>query len=166
MGVIIEAGYRPGAIGRCVEMHARYYARTAGFGRSFEAVVAGGMAEFAGRLDRPCNELWCALQGDRVAGTVAIDGEDLGGGSAHLRWFIMDDEARGSGAGRRLLTEAVTFCERQGFAAIHLWTFEGLRAARHLYEAHGFALAEERPGEQWGSRVLEQRFVRPIGQPR
>lgn len=158
--VVVEAGYRAGAIGRCVEMHARFYAQLVGFGRTFEALVAEGMAEFVGRLDRPCNELWCARRGERIVGTIAIDGEDMGSGIAHLRWFIMDDEARGSGAGRCLLSEAVTFCEQQRFEAIHLWTFDGLRAARYLYEAFDFKLAEERLGEQWGSRVLEQRFAR------
>ena len=39
-------------------------------------------------------------------------------------------------------------------------TFKGLDAARHLYEAAGFKLAEESEGRQWGSVVVEQRFVR------
>jgi hypothetical protein len=42
---------------------------------------------------------------------------------------------------------------------VYLWTFQGLDAARRLYEKHGFRLAEEREGSQWGERVLEQRFV-------
>lgn len=160
--ITVEAGYRPGALARCAEMHALYYAREAGFGAAFEAIVASGLAEFSGRLDRPCNGLWLALREGRVVGTVAIDGEDMGPGIAHLRWFIVDDGARGGGAGRKLLSAAVAFCEAQGFDAIHLWTFQGLHAARHLYEAQGFALAEERQGRQWGTEVLEQRFVRPI----
>ena len=55
--VAVEFGYRPGALARCAEMHARYYARTAGFGRPFEALVASGLAEFSERLDRPGNEI-------------------------------------------------------------------------------------------------------------
>ncbi|OXE38028.1 hypothetical protein CCS92_31735 [Methylobacterium radiotolerans] len=54
------------------------------------------------------------------------------------------------------------FCERQAFDAVHLWTFQGPHAARHLYESHGFRLVEERPGRQWEAEVLEQRFARPI----
>lgn len=141
-------------------MHARYYARAAGFGRAFEATVAAGLAEFCGRLDHAQNALWLALEGERIIGTVAIDGEDLGGGVAHLRWFIVDDGARGHGLGRRLLAEALAFCDRQGMRETQLWTFEGLDAARRLYEAHGFMLAEERLGRQWGEEVREQRFVR------
>jgi DNA-binding MarR family transcriptional regulator/GNAT superfamily N-acetyltransferase len=158
--VLIEPGYQPGAMARCIEMHALYYAQTAGFGRAFEASLAAGMSDFAGRLDKPCNQFWQASQEGRLIGTIAIDGEDLGPGIAHLRWFIVDGAARGGGTGRRLLSEALAFCDRQGFPETHLWTFRGLDAARHLYETHGFTIAEERPGRQWGEEVLEQRFVR------
>jgi DNA-binding MarR family transcriptional regulator/ribosomal protein S18 acetylase RimI-like enzyme len=158
--VHIERGYRTGAIGRIVEMHAQFYARQAGFGSFFERKVAGGLAEFSERLDRPCNGLWLALSGQRIVGSVAIDGEDLPGNQAHLRWFIMDEGLRGAGAGRRLLQEALAFCDDRGFSATQLWTFKGLNAARRLYESFGFVLEEESPGQQWGMEVIEQRFVR------
>ncbi|WP_082109120.1 MarR family winged helix-turn-helix transcriptional regulator [Azospirillum thiophilum] len=164
--VRIELGHRPGLIGRAVEMHARFYARAHGFGAAFESKVAAGLAEFVPRLDRPGNAVWTALDGDRIVGTLAIDGEDLSGdapapGIAHLRWFIVEDGRRGGGLGRRLLDEAMGFVDRSGFNETRLWTFRGLDAARRLYEAAGFALADERPGSQWGTEVTEQCFVRP-----
>lgn len=158
--VEISAGYKPGIIARIIEMHALYYTRTAGFGRFFETVVAGGLAEFGNRLDKPRNEIWAAMKDGHIVGSVALDGEDMGPGIAHLRWFIVDDAVRGDGSGKKLLDAALAFADAQGFAETHLWTFSGLDAARHLYEARGFTLAEERPGSQWGSEVLEQRFVR------
>jgi glycerol-3-phosphate dehydrogenase len=39
-----------------------------------------------------------------------------------------------------------------------LWTFDGLEAARHLYEKAGFRLAHQQRGTQWGIAVDEQRF--------
>ncbi len=161
----IMRGFRPGVIGRAVEMHARYYSRLAGFGHVFESRVAAGMAEFSERLERPCNGLWSAAMGDVIVGTAAIDGEDLGVGLAHLRWFIVDDGLRGNGIGRKLLAEALAFCDARGFRETHLWTFRGLNAARRLYEANGFVLVEERPGRQWGEEVIEQRFARTLRQP-
>ena len=156
----IISGYRPGIIGRIVEMHATFYARHAGFGRFFEAQVAGGLAGFAGRLDNAHNGLWAAVTGDRIVGAIVIDGQDLGPGIAHLRWFIVDDTIRGGGTGRRLISAAMAFCDRGPFKEVHLWTFQGLDAARKLYERNGFSLAEQRPGDQWGTTVMEQRFVR------
>ncbi len=161
--VAIEPGYRPGALGACAALHGRTYARLAGFGREFEALVAAALAEFSARLDRPGNRLFLALQGEAILGTIAIDGEDLGPGIAHLRWFAVEEGLRGTGLGRRLLDTALGFCDRAGFAETQLWTFRGLDAARHLYEAAGFTLAEERPGRQWGAEVMEQRFRRRLG---
>jgi DNA-binding MarR family transcriptional regulator/N-acetylglutamate synthase-like GNAT family acetyltransferase len=155
----VVPGYQPGLIARITQMHALYYARE-GFGQRFESVVAGGLADFCDRLENPQNAIWTARQGGEIVGSVAIDGEDMGANTAHLRWFIIADGVRGAGAGKKLLDAALTFADEKGFAETHLWTFSGLHAARHLYETRGFALAEERPGAQWGKEVLEQRFVR------
>ncbi|WP_165790993.1 helix-turn-helix domain-containing GNAT family N-acetyltransferase [Pleomorphomonas carboxyditropha] len=156
----IVPGYRPGLIARITEMHARYYAREHGLGRRFESLVAGGLAEFCGRPDSPRNAIWTARQGGEIVGSLAIDGEDLGAGIAHLRWFIVDDSVRGSGAGKRLLDTALAFADERGFAETHLSTFAGLDAARHLYESRGFVLDEEHAGRHWGKELVEQSFVR------
>lgn len=157
----IERGLRPGALGRIVEMHARYYAGIAGFGSYFESKVASELAGFAARLGNPRNAIWLVVgERDTVLGSIAIDGEDLGHPLAHLRWFIIDDSARGLGMGHLLLQRALEFVETNGFSETHLWTFRGLDAARHLYEAEGFVLDEETIGNQWGTAVTEQKFIR------
>lgn len=158
--IAIVTGYRPGMIGRIAQMHGEYYAKHYGFGHFFESKVASGLAEFSGRLDKPRNQVWLAVQGEQIVGSVAIDGEDLGNNQAHLRWFILDDSCRGSGIGRRLLNEALAFCDSQGFAAVQLWTFSGLNAARRLYESFGFTLHKEWQGDQWGRMMTEQQFSR------
>ncbi|MBA5776346.1 MarR family transcriptional regulator [Stappia sp. F7233] len=156
----ILTGFKPGLIGRIAEMHGTYYNRHYGFGPVFEAKVAAGVAEFAPRLTNSCNEIWHIESYGRIAGSLAVDGEDLGGGRAHLRWFILEDGLRGTGLGNELVKRAVAFCDACGFGETHLWTFSGLDAARRLYERHGFRLTEEYHGDQWGTRLLEQRFVR------
>lgn len=156
----IVKGYTPGMIGRIAEMHGVYYAREHLFGRFFEVKVATGVAEFSDRLDKPCNQIWLAVMNGRIVGSVAIDGEDLAPGEAHLRWFILDDGCRGHGVGKKLLTDAMRFCDSLGFSAVHLWTFNKLTAARRLYESFGFTLAKEWEGDQWGSLITEQQFTR------
>jgi GNAT superfamily N-acetyltransferase len=166
--ITLHTGYLPGIIGRVAELHGTYYHRTVNFGQFFEAKVATGLAEFTARLDRPCNRLWSAVEateaGPRIVASVAIDGEDLGNNLAHLRWFIVDDSIQGRGIGKQLLQQAMAFCDEQAFHETHLWTFRGLDAARRLYEASGFTLAEEWTGTQWGREMVEQRFIRP-GKP-
>lgn len=156
----IVSGYTPGMIGRITEMHANYYSLHYGFGYFFESKVATGVAEFVGRLDEKGNRIWLAMHHGRVVGSLAIDGQDLGNNEAHLRWFILDDDCRGSGMGRKLLKQAMDFCDSYGFAAVQLWTFSGLDVARRLYETFGFRLTKEWRGEQWGNAMLEQQFTR------
>ena len=158
--VALVAGYQPGLIARITQMHALYYARESGFGQRFESLVARGLSEFCDRLDKPVNRIWTAMHAGEIVGSVAMDGEDLGENIAHLRWFIVDDSVRGSGAGRKLLSAALDFADRQEFAQTHLWAFSGLSAARHLYESHGFECVQEWAGDQWGKQVMEQKFVR------
>ena len=122
--------------------------------------VASGVAEFATRLSSPANQIWLAMREGKIVGSVAIDGEDLGQQQAHLRWFILDDSCRGTGIGRRLLSEAMAFCDSRQFSAVQLWTFKGLDAARKLYESFGFTLIREWQGEQWGKVMTEQQFTR------
>ncbi|WP_054180355.1 bifunctional helix-turn-helix transcriptional regulator/GNAT family N-acetyltransferase [Trabulsiella odontotermitis] len=158
----IVTGYQPGMIGRITEMHGRYYAREHDFGLFFESKVAAGLADFSGRLDKACNHIWLAVQGGRIVGSVAIDGEDLGNNEAHLRWFILDDGCRGSGVGRKLMAEAMNFCDERQFSAVQLWTFNKLTAARRLYESFGFTLTKEWQGDQWGNTMTEQQFTRSV----
>ncbi|WP_324028536.1 GNAT family N-acetyltransferase [Pantoea sp. JZ2] len=160
--VSIVTGYQPGMAGRIMEMHGRYYAREHNFGAFFEAKVAAGLADFTGRLGNEGNQIWLAVMNDRIVGSVAIDGEDLGNNEAHLRWFILDDDCRGSGLGRKLMAMAMAFCDEQKFSAVQLWTFNKLTAARRLYESFGFELSKEWEGDQWGSTITEQQFTRKI----
>ncbi|WP_126976779.1 GNAT family N-acetyltransferase [Frigidibacter oleivorans] len=161
--VAIVEGIGPGVIGRVTEMHGRHYAAAAGFDHGFEALVARELAGFCADPP-PRSAIWTARSGGAILGSVAIDGHRWPG-PAHLRWFIVDPALRGQGAGRRLLRAAVDFCDAAGFSGIELWTFAGLDAARHLYEAEGFACVEKRPGDRWGREVMEQRFLRPAPQP-
>ena len=162
MAITLAEGYRPGAIGRIAQLHAEYYARSSGFGVAFEAKVARELSEFCERLDPRRDRLWLALDGDRIEGSLVIDGVHAADDGAHLRWFIASDALRGQGTGRRLVQQACAFVDSCGHAKTYLWTFSGLDAARHLYESFGFRLVHEAPGAQWGTVVTEQRFERRL----
>ncbi|MEX3812770.1 GNAT family N-acetyltransferase [Paraburkholderia sp. BR13439] len=154
----IVEGYQPGCIGDIASLHGRYYAQHWGFGAFFEKKVATELAEFAAALPAEGKGLWLYVENGRTLASVVIDG-DGGTRVAHLRWFIVDDSLRGSGIGRQLLAHAMRFVDER-FDETYLWTFQGLDAARHLYESFGFRLSDESEGEQWGTRVVEQRFDR------
>lgn len=154
----VVEGYQPGCIGDIASLHARFYSEHWGFGVFFEKKVATELSAFASALPAEGKALWRHVENGRTLASLAIDG-DLDTGVAHLRWFIVDDSLRGAGVGRRLMAQAMAFVDAR-FRETYLWTFKGLDAARHLYESFGFALTDESEGEQWGSRVVEQRFCR------
>ena len=154
----IVKDYFPGAIGRVAELHGDFYHRYWGFGLFFEAKVARELAAFFCRYDDTRDGFWAVVKKGRLEGAVVIDGKDADGEGAHLRWFIVSDGMRGQGAGNLLIQTAMDFCRHKRYPVVYLWTFEGLAAARHLYEKNGFSLVSERPGDQWGLTVNEQRF--------
>ena len=122
------------------------------------------LAEFCLSRRPGRDAIWLARAGDPIEGSVVIDGSHAETDGAHLRWFITSDAVRGQGIGRALLGRALQFADVCHYPRVYLWTFAGLAAARHLYEAHGFRLAVEQPGAQWGKTVLEQRFERVAAQ--
>ncbi len=159
MAVTLRNDLRPGDIGRIVMLHGVIYAREQGWDATFEAYVAGPLAEFALRRgDR--DRLWIAEDGDRVVGCIAI--VEAAPARAQLRWFLVDPAARGRGLGRRLLGLAVAFCEESGYGTVFLWTVGALAAAARLYRAAGFRLAETKPARLWGAEVVEERYERAL----
>ncbi len=166
MNEITVGGYVPGAIGRVAELHAAYYSKAWDFGLYFEARVASELAEFMRRFDAGRDGFWTANHRGRVEGSIAIDGARASTEGAHLRWFILSDALRGLGVGNRLMQQAIGFCREREYSRVFLCTFRGLDPARHLYEKFGFRLAQEIEGEQWGKRVLEQRYVLALAQAR
>jgi len=158
IALLVQEGYQPGCIGDIASLHARFYAEHWAFGAFFEKKVATELADFAAALPAEGKALWLYREHGRVLASLAIDG-DLTTGTAHLRWFIVDDSLRGTGIGRQLLIRAMQFVDER-FQSTYLWTFKGLDAARHLYESFGFQLTQASEGNQWGTKVTEQRFER------
>ena len=154
------SGYSPGVLGQVVAAHAAYYAEHWDFGLAFEAKVARELGAFLAGFEEGRDGFWVATLDGDFAGSISIHGRGADREGARLRFFITDPKHQGRGIGERLMREAVTFCDEAGFARVYLWTFEGLDAARHLYERHGFRLCREEPGDQWGNTVKEQMFER------
>lgn len=154
--VEIRSGYIPGSIGRVAELHGLYYSRHWGFGAFFEGKMAIELSELLRRFDPDRDGFWTASVNGRIEGSIGIDSLHAYAGSVQLRWFIMSDALRGQGAGNMLVKKAVDHCREKGLERVYLWTFDGLDAARHLYEKHGFAIVEQRKGSQWGVEVNEQ----------
>lgn len=151
-------GYTPGIIGRVAELHASYYSREWNFGQYFEAKVATELSNFIGRYDESQDCIWSLIINGSIEGSITIDCSSEESKVAHLRWFIISDKTKGTGAGNHLMKEAIDFCNLLSLKKVYLWTFQGLEPAKHLYQKFGFDLVEEFKGTQWGTTVTEQRY--------
>lgn len=167
MEVVISTGYEPGAIGAVTSLHAHYYAEHWGFGPFFEAKIARELSEFLLRYDARRDCFLIARERKQIVGSITLDGSDAESpqGMAHLRWFIVAEDAQGLGFGRTLIGRVLQFTRDAGFLGVYLWTFEGLNTARKLYHDAGFRLVEQRSGEMWGTSVAEQRYVVNFAMP-
>ncbi len=154
-------GYRPGGLATLCALQSAYYAMDWGFDHRYEAVVAASISEFLQRYDPTRDFVQLVRHNGDIKGGIVID--SLDGTTGQLHWFILSADLRGSGSGRQLMANAMTFVENGPFRRLFLTTFEGLEAARHLYQSHGFQLTETQQNDTWGRRVLEQRFdwIRP-----
>jgi GNAT superfamily N-acetyltransferase len=164
VSVAARRGWVLGVVGEVVRAHAAFYAREWSFGPFFGATVAREMGAFLQRHDPAQDCLFRAEDaggGWRFLGAPTVDGGDpeLAEGVAHLRWFIVADGARGQGVGGALMRAGLAFLAEAGFRSCRLTTFAGLDAARRLQEGAGFVLAGEAEAENWGTRVVEQRFA-------
>lgn len=156
-------GYFPGVVGKITELHAVYYHENWGFDVSFETQVGRELSDFILKFQEKRDGFWAVLVDGTFAGAAAIDGTQTESEGARLRWFIVDPGSHGRGLGKRLLNRAVAFCGEAGHRKVFLWTFKGLNRARLLYERAGFRLAEEHAVEQWGGKLIEQKFELHLG---
>ena len=158
-------GYYPGVVGKITEIHAVYYHEHWGFDVSFETQVGRELSIFVSEFDETRDGFWAATGDARFAGAVAIDGHNAMVGGARLRWFIVDPKFQNAGLGNRLISRAVQFCKDSAYPKIFLWTFEGLDAARRLYERYDFRLCETHDVRQWGQQIKEQKFELLLNNP-
>ncbi len=153
--VTIRHDLRPGDIGLVTYLHGTLYAREYGWDHTFEAYVAGPLAEFA-RLHNERERIWIVEKDGAVAGCMAIVGAS--DAEAQLRWLLLHPDLRGLGIGRMLVREAIDFCRASGYSSVFLWTVSLLVAATSLYESVGFTMTQEKTSRVWGTVVTEQRY--------
>lgn len=91
-----------------------------------------------------------------AAGCIAIT--HVQEGVAQLRYFFVEPELRGIGAGTSLLNMALDFCREKGYAHVFLWTVSAQESARMLYKKAGFKLTESSENDTWGVSVLEEKW--------
>ncbi|MFE5290764.1 GNAT family N-acetyltransferase [Isoptericola sp. NPDC056618] len=162
--VVVRPADRPGDLGWIVQAHGEVYHRQFGWDAEFEALVARIVADYAGAHDPAREAAWIAEVDGRRAGSILLvaDEEER---VARLRILLVVPEARGHGVGGRLVEECLRFAREAGYQRVVLWTNDVLASARHLYQAAGFALVDERPHHSFGHDLVGQTWALDLTRP-
>ncbi len=147
----------PGDLGWVVLAHGELYAAEFGWDATFEALVAGIVADFGAGHDAARERAWIAeLDGRRVGCVFCVAGDEPA--TAKLRILLVHPDARGHGVGARLVDTCVAFARDAGYARMRLWTNDVLAAARRIYLATGFRLVGEEPHHSFGADLVGQNY--------
>ncbi len=144
----------PGEAGYIAYRHCVLYEKEYRLGGTFEQYVMDALTKYLN--EQPEGEVWVAENIGRIVGSIAAVSTEEG--IVQLRWFLIEPEYRGSGLGRQLMKTAMEYCKRKKFRQVYLWTFQDLKAARHLYKSFGFSLTEQAESDTWKSGVVEERW--------
>lgn len=144
----------PGDLGWVVARHGAIYAREFGWGEGFEGLVAGIVAEFGRGAEAARERCWIAERAGQRLGCVFVVKADET--TAKLRLLLVETEARGTGLGRRLVSECVQFARSAGYQRMTLWTHQNLLAARRLYEEAGFRCVAAEARHSFGQDVVSE----------
>ncbi|MGW0802715.1 GNAT family N-acetyltransferase [Nonomuraea sp. NPDC002799] len=105
------------------------------FASPYAVEAAFPPGKWADRLADQSARWWVAESGGADVGLVCVKLEEAG---AHLLSMWVAPEARGSGAGSRLVDEAVRWARSGGAEKVGLWAVDQNDAARALYARKGF----------------------------
>jgi DNA-binding MarR family transcriptional regulator/N-acetylglutamate synthase-like GNAT family acetyltransferase len=157
---IILRPHRAGDMGWIINRHAVIYAEEYGWDITFEALVAKVAAEFIENFKPGREFCWVAENDGAILGSAFV--VYVSEAVAKLRLVYVEKDARGTGLGRRLLDEAMSFARNAGYKRMTLWTNDVLIPARRMYETAGFQKTAEESYKGFGQDLVSETWERDL----
>jgi ribosomal protein S18 acetylase RimI-like enzyme len=153
--ITIRTRLEPGDLGYIAYLHGRVYTEELDYGLHFESYVLEGLQEFAAAYDPTKDRVWVCEHEKRKVGFLVGVHRD---GMVQLRFFVLLQEYRGLGLGRRLMDQFMAFMRERGYRKAYLWTTNEQQAAISLYERYGFYLTEEKESKAFDKLLVERKY--------
>lgn len=118
--------------------------------------LINGVLSLVNQFDSSKDSMFILDNNGKQSGCIAITHTEEN--TAQLRYFFLEPELRGLGAGKRLLKMAIDFSREKGYSHLFLWTVSAQETARRLYSKVGFVITETAENTEWGVPVLEERW--------
>ena len=148
----------PGDVGWIAHRQARIYHEEYGWDRTYEGLACQILGAFVLGFDPAREDAWVAERNGSIVGAVFLmktDDHQL----AKLRLLHVEPSARGMGLGKALVETCIARARELGYARLTLWTQENLVAARRIYQAAGFRLADRSPHRSFGHDLIGETWV-------
>lgn len=154
--ITIRTELRPGDLGYIVYLHGSMYGEEYQYGISFETYVAKGMYEFYSQYDPDKDRVWiCEDNGHIIGFLLGMHRDEQ---TVQLRFFILLPGYRGMGLGKKLMELFMEYLREKKYNRCYLWTTNQQATAAFIYKRLGFALTEEKPSNDFGIELVEQRY--------
>jgi DNA-binding MarR family transcriptional regulator/GNAT superfamily N-acetyltransferase len=153
----ILRSHRPGDMGWVTQRHGALYSEEYGLNDRMESYVAEVVAKFLREYNPAREHCWIADQDGMPIGSVFLVSES--DEVARLRLLLVEPKARGLGVGRRLVEECIRFARQAGYREITLWTHSILTAARRIYAATGFEIADTEEHDEFGPTLIGETWI-------
>ena len=154
--ITIRNTFLPSDLELVALLHGKVYGEEHGFPESFEKEVRRGLQIFNQNYDPEKDRVWVVEKGSQLVGFILLFHREEN--QAQLRYFILDKSCRGTGIGKRLMEEWMSFFREKKYDSAYLYTTSGLDAAVSLYEKHGFVKVSEETTMNFGFPMLEILF--------
>ncbi len=149
--------FRESDVEYVIERQLSLYETERGFSSDiWKRYLREGVLTLIGRFNPELDNMYILENNGAPAGGIAVTHADAE--TAQLRYFFIEPELRGLGAGQKLFETALAFCRERGYRRAFLWTVSAQEAARGLYAANGFKITETGENSEWGVTVLEERW--------
>ncbi len=153
--ITIRTELRPGDIGFVTYLHGDVYKKEYDYGITFECYVAAGLNEFVQQYNPSSNRIWMGEHNGNRIGFMLLMNR---GEAAQLRYFLIHPDYRGIGLGNKFMLLYLEFLKECKYTSSYLWTTHELDTAAHLYKKYGFVLTEGRESDDFGKRVIQNRY--------